>query len=232
MSYVVCVCMGVKVEREWERERVRLLFQSSNLLIYDVNSGLCLWLRDPSFTRFYIHWSYSNILSWKLTLLIQTDIDFWWCIPHILWANPDTPISVRRMNKVSFTLVCFYSVSFSLICFQSCMHPLIVFECMGAEWHSSNFMASRQQVDSHSSSEHSRTLSVCFHLPPITSHPPAPIHFISTPPSLFDYSVNREENTPFLVSRCCRSHQPRCFFWTLATTRFLLVDATCCTWCA
>lgn len=88
-------------------------------------------------------------------------------------------------------------------------------------------MASRHRVDSHSSSERSGTLSVCFHFlslpppppPPLASHPPAPIHLISTPPSLFDSSVNREENTHFLVSHRRCSRQPRRFFQALARTR-------------
>ncbi len=70
-------------------------------------------------------------------------------------------------------IVCFYSVSFSLICLHSCVHPLIVFECMGAEWHSSNFMATRQRVDSHSSSEHSGTPPVCFHFLSPPTHLPS-----------------------------------------------------------
>ncbi len=150
----------------------------------------------------------------------------WYCV--LILTRPCQ--SGEWMKSLSYQIVS--SQSLSLMCLQSCVHPLIVFKCTGAEWHSSDFMASRHWADSHSSSARSWTLSLCFHSlslslslsaaphpPTHLSLPPAPIHLISTPPSLFDSAVNREQNTRFLVSRRRRSCQPRHFFRALAGTR-------------
>lgn len=70
--------------------------------------------------------------------------------------------------------------------------------------------------------------SPSFSSPTPTSLPPAPIHLISTPPSLFDSSVNREENTHFLVSRRRRSPASLTAFPSISGNPLLSVD-TCCT---